>query len=202
MTAVRLGPDHDLAKRLSTLEQKVQQLFTRDLLQNASIGAGGLVVQGGGSITVQDGGSIAVNGTGNVAVDGIKLTSVVPGSVGQTASGWAVGTETATPLTLDLTVPPGYSSALVMSVAQVNLYPSAAGVVYASTGIGVGSAGAESWLSVAADTEVNITPAAIQSIACAGLTSIPVTVNVRGTVAQAASADNEATINAIAIFVQ
>ena len=107
MTAVRLGPDHDLAKRLSTLEQKVQQLFTRDLLQNASIGAGGLVVQGGGSITVQDGGSIAVNGTGNVAVDGIKLTSVVPGSVGQTASGWAVGTTTATPLTLDLTVPPG-----------------------------------------------------------------------------------------------
>jgi hypothetical protein len=61
-----LGPSYELAKRLSTLEDLVRNLSTRDVLQNASIGAGG--------ITVTNGGSIVITGTGSIVVSG-GLTS-------------------------------------------------------------------------------------------------------------------------------
>ncbi|GAB3802456.1 hypothetical protein GCM10028798_19640 [Humibacter antri] len=47
MGITQLPPAHDLAKRLSTLEQQVQSLATRDVLKNASIGSDGLTVYGG-----------------------------------------------------------------------------------------------------------------------------------------------------------
>lgn len=62
MPAANLGPKHDLAKRISDLESAVQQLSTRDVLKNASIGSDGLIVYGG-SIQILGGGSLIVSGT-------------------------------------------------------------------------------------------------------------------------------------------
>ncbi|MGE0399950.1 MAG: tail fiber domain-containing protein [Kofleriaceae bacterium] len=56
-----LGPEFALAKRLSTLEGIVRGLSTRDVLQNASIGAGGLTITDGGSLTVD--GDATFNGS-------------------------------------------------------------------------------------------------------------------------------------------
>jgi hypothetical protein len=67
MAGANLGPDHDLAKRLTLLEDQVQGLSTRDVLKNAQIGSGGLTVTGG-SIHVTGGGSIVVDGGGSMTL--------------------------------------------------------------------------------------------------------------------------------------
>ncbi|UFU14643.1 hypothetical protein LQK89_02775 [Curtobacterium sp. C1] len=69
MASTNLGPDHNLAKRLSNLEDAVQRLQNADVLQNASIGAGGLTVNGG-SITITGGGSLNVTGGGQMNISG------------------------------------------------------------------------------------------------------------------------------------
>ena len=61
MAVGQLGPEHDLAKRISDLEAIVRGLQTRDVLQNASIGAGGLRITAGGSLTVD--GDATFNGS-------------------------------------------------------------------------------------------------------------------------------------------
>jgi len=89
MVGANLGPDYDLAKRISDLEILVRGLSTRDVLQNASIGAGGITVNGG---------SIIVTGTGSIqlatgtffanAVTGNSVSSpLVVGTVVKTTSG-------------------------------------------------------------------------------------------------------------------
>jgi hypothetical protein len=74
MVGINLGPKHDLATRLSKADRAVRQLGTRDILQNASIGAGGLTVENGGSIEIMDGGSLTLIGGGSVTVNGIDVT--------------------------------------------------------------------------------------------------------------------------------
>lgn len=61
MAVASLGPEYDLAKRISDLESIVRGLQTRDVLQNASIGAGGLTILNGGSLTVD--GDATFNGS-------------------------------------------------------------------------------------------------------------------------------------------
>lgn len=62
MANANLGPDYDLAKRLSKIEHDIAALNNRDVLQNASIGIGGLTVTGG-SINITGGGQLNVSGT-------------------------------------------------------------------------------------------------------------------------------------------
>lgn len=63
MAGANLGPDFDLAKRITHLEDQISRLNNRDVLQNASIGAGGLTVNSGGSIQILGGGSLSVSGS-------------------------------------------------------------------------------------------------------------------------------------------
>lgn len=65
MAGINLGPDHDLAIRLSDIESRLLALETQDILQNASIGKGGITVNGG-TINVTSGGSIIVTGSGSI----------------------------------------------------------------------------------------------------------------------------------------
>jgi hypothetical protein len=74
MPGANLGPDYDLAKRLSQLEQRVGELSNRDVLANSSIGQGGLTVNGG-SITITMGGSLIVSGGGSISVPSGALTT-------------------------------------------------------------------------------------------------------------------------------
>jgi hypothetical protein len=67
MGSVVLGPHTDLAVLLKQLKDTVAALSTRDVLQNASIGAGGITVDGG-TIRVTNGGSITVDGTGTISL--------------------------------------------------------------------------------------------------------------------------------------
>ena len=68
MAGINLGPTHDLAIRIQKLEKQVRDLSTRDVLRNASIGAGGITVNGG-SIIVTGSGSIQLStGTFNANV--------------------------------------------------------------------------------------------------------------------------------------
>ncbi len=77
MVQTILGPDHDLAKRLSKMERDIANLNTRDVLQNASIGIGGLTVNGG-SINITNGGSLIVTGTGTIQLStGTFVANVV-----------------------------------------------------------------------------------------------------------------------------
>jgi hypothetical protein len=62
MVGINLPPGHDLGIRLSRLDTATRTLATRDVLQNASIGAGGLLVMGGGSITIQSPGTLNLGG--------------------------------------------------------------------------------------------------------------------------------------------
>ena len=86
------GPDHDLGLRLTKIEEDIKALSTRDVLQNASIGVGGLTVSGSGGINVTGGGSITITGTGilNVAAGGLSsagaITAATSISAGTTLS--------------------------------------------------------------------------------------------------------------------
>lgn len=194
MATANLGPDYDLGQRLSSLEKQVASLQTRDWLQNASIGAGGLVVNGGGSINVE--------GTGAVYVDGLKLSALSPGSVGGSASNFPVTTTSTVVYSATVTVPPGYTTALVMSVCQADIWnPTSQSIIaYSSTGI-AGPNGAESDATVGPSTAATLTPAAIQSVAVSGMASFPISVSVRASTALPASSSNVGTVNAIIMFV-
>lgn len=67
MVLAEFGPGTDLAKRLRKLEDAVQALSTRDVLQNSSIGINGMTVDGG-RILVTNGGSIEVDGSGTITL--------------------------------------------------------------------------------------------------------------------------------------
>ncbi len=102
MVQTILGPDHDLAKRLSKLEQDVANLNTRDVLQNATFGP---------------------NGT-TVAQAFAQLSALVSNQVTATTahnqtSGFTLST-TASELTrATISVPAGFSRALVVAVASI-----------------------------------------------------------------------------------
>lgn len=61
MPKAELGPAFSLAKRITTLEGLVRGLSTRDVLQNASIGSGGLTITDGGFLVVD--GDATFNGS-------------------------------------------------------------------------------------------------------------------------------------------
>lgn len=107
---IELGHQDDLGARLAELERKLQYMSTQDMLQNASIGAGGLTVEGAGGITVTGGGVIVVNGA--------TLSAVTPGyNLSGLHQGFAIGTNaTATPqATCTLTAPTGYSKVQIQT---------------------------------------------------------------------------------------
>ena len=87
------GPDHDLAIRITRLEDDVRALSTRDILQNASIGLGGLTVNGTGGINVTGGGSITISGTGilNVSAGGFNSAGAISAATTITAGGLITG---------------------------------------------------------------------------------------------------------------
>ena len=114
---IELGHGEDLGARLAELERRVQGLLTQDVLQNASIGAGGLTVNGAGGITVTGGGVINVNGA--------LLSAVTPlFNVSGLHQGFAIPTNAgATPqATCTLTTPAGYSK------VQITSYVTSAGL--------------------------------------------------------------------------
>lgn len=88
---ITLDPSYELPKRVDALERAILGLNTRDVLQNASIGAGGLRILNGGSLTVDGNavfnGSLSVpagslNTGGNLTVGGsiIAGTSITAGT--------------------------------------------------------------------------------------------------------------------------
>ena len=83
------GPDHDLALRITKLEDDVRALSTRDILQNASIGVNGLTVNGTGGINVTGGGSITISGSGilNVSAGGLNSAGTINAATTITAGG-------------------------------------------------------------------------------------------------------------------
>jgi hypothetical protein len=74
MVQADFGPGVDFPKRIRNLEDSVRALATRDVLQNASIGAGGITVNGG-EIHVTNGGSIVVDGSGTITLPGGAFSS-------------------------------------------------------------------------------------------------------------------------------
>jgi hypothetical protein len=100
MAGADLGPKYSLAKRLTDLERSVRQLSTRDVLQNASIGAGGLTIYGGGSLVITGGGSISVPSgalttagsisAGSISAGSISAGSIIVGSAATSTFGAAV----------------------------------------------------------------------------------------------------------------
>lgn len=74
MVGINPHPGQDFAKRISSLESAVASLGTRDVLQNAAIGSGGITVDGG-QILITDGGSILVQGTGFISLSAGTLTA-------------------------------------------------------------------------------------------------------------------------------
>ena len=203
MAGINLGPDHALAIRLQQMEDAIKELSTRDVLQNASIGQGGLTVNGTGSINVTGGGSINVTGGGTVNVNGLPLSSLVPASEGASQSNFAIGTTAAVVCSTTVTVPAGYGTALIMSVNQADVYNSTGGATYVYASVGInGTPGAESDGSAPAGAAVTLTPAAIRSLDVSGLTSFTIDCRVHAGVAIAASAGNTATVNAIVLFIE
>ena len=93
MSKPALGPTHDFAMQLRDLKDAVAALSTRDILQNASIGAGGLTVNGTGGITITGGGSLIVSGSGtlNVASGGLNSAGSISAGTTVTAGGNLVG---------------------------------------------------------------------------------------------------------------
>jgi Chaperone of endosialidase len=72
---INLGPEYDLAKRISDLEKQVAGLGTRDVLQNASIGAGGLTITNGGTLTVD--GDAIFNGSLTVPAGALSTAASI-----------------------------------------------------------------------------------------------------------------------------
>lgn len=94
MVGANLGPDYDLARRLTKLEEDVHNLNTRDVLKNASIGSGGITVTGGllhvtgtGGILVDGGGSISVPSGSLSTAGSITAGGVIVGASGMTNNG-------------------------------------------------------------------------------------------------------------------
>jgi hypothetical protein len=103
MGSVVLGPQTDLAVRLKQLEATVAALATRDVLQNASIGAGGITVNGG-TIRVTNGGSITVDGTGTISLPTGTLSA---GNLSIGGNATVAGTVTTQALTVTTTATVG-----------------------------------------------------------------------------------------------
>ncbi|HEY5224953.1 MAG TPA: hypothetical protein VIJ18_18135 [Microbacteriaceae bacterium] len=133
MVQTILGPDHELAKRLTKMERDIANLNTRDVLQNASITQGGLTVSGGGSITVDDGGNIVVNVPGKVTVGGIQLSGVTARtSYANSPGGNGVTTTFTTLASCQVVVPAGYTQAIVTAIAAAQAWCDAPGIDYFS----------------------------------------------------------------------
>lgn len=190
---IELGPDYALAKMLSSMEARITGLENRDVLRNAAITAGGLTISGDGSLKIE--------GTGAAYVNGLKLSSVVPGSVGGSTGNWAIPSTSTPVCTLTVTVPDGYGTALVMCVCQINAFNLSGGNTYIFGAASInGTPGAESNLFLTAATGGTMTPAAIRTINTSSLSSFEVGVNVRSPAGLSAAASNVATVNAIVVF--
>lgn len=86
MVSAQGGPNDALALQLSNLSGRVAALERRDVLQNASIGAGGLTVSGGGSIRVVGGGTITLD-TGSFTAGTIQANTALISLGNMTANG-------------------------------------------------------------------------------------------------------------------
>lgn len=142
MAGASLGPDYDLAQRISSLEKQVASLQTRDWLANASIDQGGLDVNDGAinvksgqAINILNGGSLNVEGGGAAYVGGLKLSALQPLAVQNWTQGFAVGTSASTVLTATITVPTGFTTAILFVNGQVEFANNNAGTVYAQGGL-------------------------------------------------------------------
>ena len=121
-----LGPNHDLAIRLSSADIATQRLSTRDVLQNASIGAGGLLVYGGGSITITGTGTLNVasgglNSAGSIVAGTTVTAGTTLNSVGDTNVGGNANV-TGTVNVPNSTVVSAYARAHSVSTAYVACY--------------------------------------------------------------------------------
>lgn len=130
MALPNLGPNYDLPKRLQLLEQQVQALSTRDVLQNAAIGIGGLTVTGG-SIDITGGGSLTVSGTAT-----FSGTLTVPSGTITTGGSISAGGS----VTAGTSVSAGTSVTATTSLNGATLAVSGASVVHALTADAINAA--------------------------------------------------------------
>lgn len=134
MTRPELGPDHAFATRVQKMDDSTRQQATRNLLQNASIGAGGLQVSGTGGITISGGGSLFIGAGGSInltsgtlsATHVVGTTDVVSnGDVD--AAGTLVGTAGVTsPGARAFTVSSGFAGAWLDVAGRLGINPSSA----------------------------------------------------------------------------
>lgn len=113
--------EDDLPRRLRALEAQVAALASARSLEAATIGRGGLTVASGGTLHVT--GATIIDGTLSLPagiIDNDALTSPANFAVANGASsGIAFGVTQVTMAADTLTVPSGYSRALVMMTASV-----------------------------------------------------------------------------------
>jgi hypothetical protein len=117
------GAEHrDLEQRFRDIERKVDALTASVLKQRQlQVSAGDFGVSGGGSVVVQDGGSVQVlgggsvevSGGGAVTVDGTPLAAVTADVVQWDDNSLNVATSWTTYGAANLTVPTGYTRAMV-----------------------------------------------------------------------------------------
>lgn len=84
MVLPNLDPQFALAKDLSGIKTRIAKLETQDLLQNSSVSANGVIVDGGGSINVKGGGTLYVNG-----VDQSSYTGFWTGTQSDASGTWS-----------------------------------------------------------------------------------------------------------------
>lgn len=188
MVQSMLGPDHDLAKRLTNMEQAIQKLNTRDVLQNATFGKDGTTVEQAFT-QLQD----AIN------------SAVAVQNAGGDAQNFAVTTTATEVASCILTVPTGFTRAVVNVVAFAEAFnPTAGGqYVYVQSTNSITGGSGEVYSLAAASTAVAVTT--FQQVTLTGLSGgqqIVCGVLVRAGAAFSASTANLAEVSAQAIYLK
>lgn len=127
MAIAEKGPSHNLAQRLTDLETAVQKLSTQDVLLNATFGPGLTVAQAYTELESQ-------------------IASSTSPLVGEASnSGFTLTTSYQTLCTITMTVPTGFTRALVMATGSVNgATDSASGEILTGSVVISGTSGPES----------------------------------------------------------
>ncbi|MFC4245046.1 hypothetical protein ACFOYW_16890 [Gryllotalpicola reticulitermitis] len=178
-------------------------------------GGGNIALQGGdvdlssGNLNVTGDGSIAVTGTGEVTVDGLALSALKPAAIYASASGYALAAALTPVASATVTVPTGYTTALINCILSANYAsPNTGTTEYGSSQIAYTTSQGGSGTS--ANFDVSIADGGVASnavgyaIELTGLTdgeTITLTANVSGGVAGTANAYNVASLGGTMLFI-
>lgn len=224
MPLAELGQQDSLLRILNDLQTRVRNLETRDVLQNSAIMQGGLTiagngsimvngtgsvdVTGGGSVVVSGGGSIDVNGTGAMYVNGLRLSAVSPAQISAFASNFAVTTSLAPVVSTTLTVPAGFTTALIFTVGAAEIANGASGYIVVQSSVQISpSSGSLAGHSPALDMQVAVgatetltMPADALVTGLVSGSTITIYGKVQSSTALAVNAYNAYSLSGIAVF--